>query len=108
MLGLAQLAGRVALAILRALRVMWQHRCARRRRGRCFRLPRVCVAGLILLHHDYFLIILICRLIAERLFCFCCFECVGVVRILEKINMCIAGVLYFLLGRDLISDTRLW
>ena len=67
-----------------------------------------CVDGLILLYHDYFLIILICRLIGGRLFCFCCFECGGVVRILEKINMCIAGVLYFLLGRDLISDTRLW
>jgi len=43
-----------------------------------------------------------------RLFCFWHFECGGAVRILEKFNMYIAGVLYFLLAGDLISDARLW
>jgi hypothetical protein len=55
-----------------------------------------------------YLIILICCLIRAPLFCFWRFECVRVVRILEKFNMCIADVWYFLLGRDLISDAGLW
>ena len=64
--------------------------------------------GVILACHDYLFDNIDMLLDRAPLFCLWRFECVRVVRILEKNNMCIADVWYFLSGRDLISDAGLW